>query len=76
MTLVEDGLLTWTQDEPACLVPARSPDRTPVAELIHRVGRLAAVDPEGEGGGLELATILEREYSGRTWADLALAEEP
>ena len=75
--LVEDGLLTWTQDEPPCLVPARSPDRTPVAELIHSVGRLAAVDPKGEGGGLALTTTtLEREYSGRTWADLALAEEP
>jgi membrane protein len=74
--LVEDGLLTWTQDEPPCLVPARSPDRTPVAELIHRVGRLAAADPAGEGADLDLAAALEREYAGRTWADLALAGEP
>ncbi len=74
--LVEDGLLTWTQDEPPCLLPARSPDRTPVAELLRRAGRLAAMDPEEGGGGLELATTLEREYSGRTWADLALAGEP
>ncbi|HSH69290.1 MAG TPA: YihY/virulence factor BrkB family protein [Deferrisomatales bacterium] len=74
--LVQDGLLTWTQDEPPCLLPARSPDRTPVAELIHRVGRLAEVDPQGEGACLELAATLEREYSGRTWADLALAGAP
>jgi membrane protein len=70
--LIEDGLLTWTQDDPPCLVPARAPDRTTMAELVHRVSRLAAVDATGSGTGPALLTALEHAYGDRTWADIAL----
>jgi len=74
--LVEDGLLAWTQDEPPRLVPARSPDRISVDELVRRVARLPATGAAKGDAAVGTMAGLGIGKAEQTWADLALAGEP
>ncbi|MDW7711080.1 MAG: YhjD/YihY/BrkB family envelope integrity protein [Deferrisomatales bacterium] len=73
--LYEVGLLAATQDEPPGLLPARSPDRTPAAELLDLVAQLSRPDGAAPVFQARLRAMLEEGLGGVTWADLAL-EEP
>ncbi|GAB4261290.1 MAG: YihY/virulence factor BrkB family protein [Deferrisomatales bacterium] len=75
--LTEVGLLAATQDDPPGLLPARSPDRTSVPELLEAVARfseLRGVEPTCFGE--RLLGAVGREFEGATWAELAVAAAP
>jgi membrane protein len=74
--LIEVGLLVATQDEPPGLLPARSPDRTPAAELLDAVAQLSREDGVAPVLQRRFREMWERELEGVTWAALALQEEP
>jgi len=74
--LSEVGLLVATQDDPPGLLPARSPDRTPAAELLDAVAQLSREDGVAPLLQARLKSMWERELEGVTWATLALEEEP
>lgn len=74
--LVDAGLLTGTQDDPPRLVPGRSPDRTSVSQVIQTVTRLGRDEGVPREPFLDrLQAIVDREFSGFSWAELALGEE-
>ena len=73
--LADAGLIAETNDEPPGLLPARSPDRTSVAELVDAIYQLSGPDGMSERFAARLREILEGELGGSTWADLALEEE-
>jgi len=73
--LSEVGLLVATQDDPPGLLPARSPDRTPAAEVLDAVAQLSRADGVAPALRGRLRRMWERELKGVTWAALALEEE-
>jgi len=74
--LSEVGLLVATQDDPPGLLPARSPDRTPAAELLDAVAQLTRGDGVAPLLQGRLRNMWERELQGETWASLAMEEGP
>lgn len=73
--LTEAGLLAATQDDPPGLLPARSPDRTPAAEVLDAVTQLSREDGVAPALQARFHAMLERELRGVTWADLSLEEK-
>ncbi len=74
--LEEVQLLRATQEDPPGFVPARAPDRTPVAALLEAVSghsRLERLDPELAA---RVRASLDREFADLSWADLALRQDP
>lgn len=74
--LSQVGLLAATQDDPPGLLPARSPDRTPAADVLDTVAQISREDGVAPALQARLRAMLERELTGVTWATLALEEEP
>lgn len=73
--LTDAGLLVTTEESPPTLVPARSPERTSVAEMIRRV----ANSQDDEGGELEpsetrIMNQLVEGFGEATWAEWALSQ--
>ncbi len=74
--LSQVGLLVLTQEDPPGLLPARSPDRTPAADVLDAVAQISRQDGVAPALQARLRAMLERELTGVTWAALALEEEP
>lgn len=72
--LVAAGLLTTTQEDPPGLVPARSPDRTSVAELLEAVTQLSRTETVSPALAARLRSSLGTALGEVTWAELSLEE--